>query len=863
VQHNQNSISYNRPNTPNPPVGKTLNATQQKTPLKTAYLSFCPHTIRKFMEGITILLLLVLIIITITSIGTLRSHVKQLTNEVLSMRQQLQQLLNRPAPKAEPQQEPAKPKPYVPETQWVPKPIIPKEEPPAPPPVPKPLVPPPSATEIPTPELPKPVVPIPPIRTDAPVVFPSPTAPPPKPPRPGFFERNPDLEKFIGENLISKIGIAILVIAIGFFVKYAIDRDWIGPAGRVGIGVLCGGILIGLAHRLQRSYKAFSSVLVGGGLAIFYFSIALAYKDYALFSQTVAFIIMVVITGFAIMLSLLYDRQEVAIIALVGGFAVPFLVSNGSGNYVTLFTYLLVLNGGLLIIAYRKAWRLLNAIAFAATVLLFAGWLMSLPSATPHGTFIGGLLFATAFYLLFLAVNLAHNIREQKKFIASDFGILFASNALFFSAGLYLLYGADAGNYKGVFCAALGVLNFALAWVLLRRRNIDRIILYLLVGVTLTFVSLTAPLQLNGHFITLFWAAETVVLLWLLQKSGIRILQWGLLAVWICSIISLLMDWNAVYGSPYSGTQLLPILANRGFITTLFVAAANSVLFRLMKATEGPNHFTVLDPAVLRRVWGGAALILLYLSGAIELAFQFNTRYPESSPAVLYLQLYTGMFILVLNTLVRREVLRLPHLLTLLFATCYLLYYLIAAPGSYGIQEHLLNAGQRGGHFIAHWLSAILTALVFYQLLTNLRAQKRFVEFHTPLTWIAAAFAVVFVSIELQFLVNAIAFRGANSWHGIRQTYVRVGLTIIWGLCSFAFMWLGMRHKYRPLRIVSLTLFTITLLKLFLVDIRELGPGGKIAAFFSLGVLLLVVSFMYQRLKRLIIEDERKNDETI
>lgn len=64
-----------------------------------------------------------------------------------------------------------------------------------------------------------------------------------------------DWEKFIGENLISKIGIAILVLAIGFFVKYAIDNDWIGPAGRVGIGLLCGAILIGLAHRLPSQTK--------------------------------------------------------------------------------------------------------------------------------------------------------------------------------------------------------------------------------------------------------------------------------------------------------------------------------------------------------------------------------------------------------------------------------------------------------------------------------------------------------------------------------------------------------------------------------------------------------------------------------
>jgi uncharacterized membrane protein len=85
-------------------------------------------------------------------------------------------------------------------------------------------------------------------------------------------------------------------------------------------------------------------------------------------------------------------------------------------------------------------------------------------------------------------------------------------------------------------------------------------------------------------------------------------------------------------------------------------------------------------------------------------------------------------------------------------------------------------------------------------------------------------------------------------------------LPILWGICSFAFMWLGMRHKYRTLRIISLSLFSLTLFKLFVFDIRNIPAGGKIAAFFCLGVLLLVVSFMYQRLKKIIIDDEKKTD---
>ena len=104
-------------------------------------------------------------------------------------------------------------------------------------------------------------------------------------------------------------------------------------------------------------------------------------------------------------------------------------------------------------------------------------------------------------------------------------------------------------------------------------------------------------------------------------------------------------------------------------------------------------------------------------------------------------------------------------------------------------------------------------------------------------------------------------FNKTNTLEKIQDVYIRVGLPILWGLCSFAFMWLGMHYKFKPLRIISLVLFSITLLKLFLYDISNIPVAGKIAAFFCLGVLLLIVSFMYQRLKKIIIEDEQKKNE--
>ena len=89
----------------------------------------------------------------------------------------------------------------------------------------------------------------------------------------------------------------------------------------------------------------------------------------------------------------------------------------------------------------------------------------------------------------------------------------------------------------------------------------------------------------------------------------------------------------------------------------------------------------------------------------------------------------------------------------------------------------------------------------------------------------------------------------------------KIGYPIFWGLTSFALMFLGMKNKNQMLRIISLSVFAITLIKLFAWDIRGINEGGKVIAFISLGILLLVISFMYQKLKRLILEDDIKNKE--
>ncbi len=685
----------------------------------------------------------------------------------------------------------------------------------------------------------------------------------PLPPKESWGEKwsrnNPDIEKFIGENLVSKIGIAILVLAIGFFVKYAIDQNWIGPVGRVSIGILCGGILVALAHRMRNSYKGFSSVLAGGGLAVFYFTITLAFHQFHLFSQTVAFVIMLVITAFAVALSLLYNRQELAVIALVGGFIAPFLVSTGNGNYKVLFTYLIILNSGLLFIAYNKAWRILNFLSFVFTVILFASWIMLLPYEEPSLTYRNGFMFATVFYLLFFIINIANNIKEKKKFIASDFGILLANTCLYFGTGIYCLTQMNAVEYKGLFSASMGIFNLAVSYFLFRKQKVDTNILYLLIGITLTFISITAPLQLNGNYITLFWASEAVLLYWLYTKSTISIMRYAAMLVWALMMISLVMDWLQLY-TVYN--KAITIIANKGFITTVFAAIATYLLFILRNKEEKDATISWSQLIPGKNTFRVLAIVLLFAAGALEINYQFSYYYPGANFHILYLLLYTLTFISILTFITQKvQQLQLHWQMIVVMLAASMAFYFISIPQTIAIQKDVLELHKNTGHFMAHWAGALLTMLVLYRLMQTLRNNKLALkESFGFSTWVLCAALVTYLSIEIFLLSNNIFYAADNPLENIQRIYIKTGLPILWGLCSFAFMWLGMRHKYRTLRIISLSLFTLTLIKLFIFDIRNIPAGGKIAAFFCLGVLLLVVSFMYQRLKKIIIDDEKKLD---
>lgn len=660
-------------------------------------------------------------------------------------------------------------------------------------------------------------------------------------------------EKFIGENLLNKIGIAILVLGIGYFVKFAIDKEWIGEIGRVAIGIFCGGILIGIAHRLRNTFRAFSSVLTGGGIVVLYFTIALGYIQYEIFNPTVAFLLMLGITAFGALLSITYNKVELAVIALLGGLATPILVSTGEGNYKILFIYLILLNSGMLYVAYKKQWKLVNLLSLIGTVVMIGGWLFKLPVGVQNYNPLLALGFGSILFVEFFMMNVLRNLKLKIAFKAFDFSLLLSNTALFYSFGMIVLGEYHDGFLRGLFTLGLALFNFMFAYFLKKRSEIDQNIIYLLIGLVLTLGSLAAPIQLNGSLITLFWAAEMCLLLWLYQKSNLLLVKQASVIVFAATLVSLLMDWNSMYRS----VSDMGAVINEGFVTGLFVIAA-FVFYRKLLSKESNNFFGI-EIIEIRQIIVGLSLVLGFVVGLLELNYSLSVYFSTVILRDIFQGIYILGFAVTALTIIRRKGNDNAKLIILPFAAFALALYVFNYQGSTSTIRYLTFVENKNYgwifnmHYIGTLIFAVLLSEVYKLVNRNDNLKSIFGRFLLPFI---AVSTVIIASQELTHLSIQIFYIGEDYANIITQTQ-KAGFALMWGVLAMIYMIVGINKKEKSWRLISLVLLSITLLKLFIYDIRGISEGGKIAAFMGLGVLLLIVSFMYQKVKDLILNDEQ------
>lgn len=350
------------------------------------------------------------------------------------------------------------------------------------------------------------------------VVDPAPPAEP-VPDRAGSQARKPraawrdlDLEALIGGRWLNRIGILTLLIAAGFFLRYAFENEWIGPTGRVLIGLVSGLALAGYGEWLaRRGMRYFAEGMTALGAGVVYLSGYAAWDFYELVPQPAAFAFLALVTAAVIGLSVRRDSQRLAALALAGGYLTPALLSTGTDAQVVLFSYLALLSASLLALALLRGFRVLAPAALVATAVYFVAWYVEFYEGE---RLLSTVLFGTLFFVVFMALPLAR-ARLARRLHPSEISVLALALGFYVLLLQQLLYDEHRWWLTGV-VLVLAALYLALSRVLGSwsaghdRRGRQLQDLFAVQSALLATIAF--PIRLEGDWITVAWTAEAVAL---------------------------------------------------------------------------------------------------------------------------------------------------------------------------------------------------------------------------------------------------------------------------------------------------------------------------------------------------------------
>ncbi|MDH5786044.1 MAG: DUF2339 domain-containing protein [Chromatiales bacterium] len=557
---------------------------------------------------------------------------------------------------------------------------------------------------------------------------------------------------FFDGNIVVRVGIVVLFFGVAFLLKYAADHGMLSIELRLSGAAIGAMAMIAAGWRLRHKRAAYALLIQGGGIGIFYITVFAAAKLYHLLPLGLAFGLMLALVALSALLALLQDSRNLIAFGISGGFLAPILTSSGSGNHVMLFSYYLLLNGGILSIAWFRAWRELNLLGFAFTFVIGAAWGWNNYRPEHFATVEPFLVAFTLFYVI-IAVLFA--LRQPLHLRGYVDGTLVFGVPL---VGFTLQYGLVREMEFGLAYSALGLalLYVVLATALWRRlgERQMRMLTESFLALGVAFATLAIPLALDSRWTSAAWAMEGAALLWV----GVR--QQRLLPR-LTGLLLQLAAGIAFLDNRYPMDEVLPLL--NGFYTgTLLLALGglfSSYLLQRypqrLREFEQPLHYLLL-------IWGLAWWVL---GGMVEIE-QHLERVDEYGAALLFFSVSAAFCHLTFERLSWRAM-RYPIVALLPVG----LLLALQAINSYALQHPF-----RGWA----WLSWLLLFALQYRLLWRMRADytARLIRFgHSATLWLL----LFLLTWELQWQVGQWQ---SGIWRSVSWAVVpllAVTLLLMWG----------------------------------------------------------------------------------
>lgn len=425
---------------------------------------------------------------------------------------------------------------------------------------------------------------------------------------------------FLGGNLVVRVGVLVLLIGVVLLLRLLSDLIQVPIGVKLTVIIIIGLGLAGLGLKLAAKRFAYGISLQGTGLAIAYLTTFFAYSVYQLIGSLPSFIALGILSAVTVALAVRQNAFPLALLALSGGFFAPILTSQDTGSLTILFSYYLLLNITIAIIAHYRPWKVLNLFGASVTFGLAYYWGLTENLAVIIDNQRWTLVLLVALHVLlylFVVIRYAQQIiayndtisydnsdattvmatdTDQTADIKSqhasyvfpiDIGLLFSVPLMAFGLFSALLY--DINHALTLTSAVLAVIYLGLGWTFIQRSQRYALIMEGMLALGFGFLALVIPLALNAEWIAFGWSVQGLALVWFGRRS---LRAWSVLLGLVLQLISIGMLSNTfVITLDYYPTLALTISAISAIASVFILRASNSPISlpisSPMTATQG------------------------------------------------------------------------------------------------------------------------------------------------------------------------------------------------------------------------------------------------------------------------------------
>lgn len=682
-----------------------------------------------------------------------------------------------------------------------------------------------------------------------------------------YSQSKKGFEEFLGENLLNKIGIIMLIIGVIMLINFGIDAGFIGNVGQLFIGFTVGGILLALSHRQRNSSKSLSGIYLVGGMVILYYSATLLFEYYSVGSQIWAYAINLLITLIAVILAIAHNRKTLALVSIMGGYVTAFVVVGfETTNYFALFTYLLLLNIIALGIAHRKEWDNINIFTFIASLFLFDIWVFLADFGMGNNA-ITALVFSTLYYVTFFLMNVVYSMGTKQRLKGFNYTMLLANVISYVIIISYVLYQIDSFGYLGAFIFGLAVFNSIYSYLLYKSDSADVKLFYTVVGYTILFFTVAIPLLISKEYINVCFVFEGVILIWVGVRSQMSVFKTASMFLIGASILVWFLD---LYWS-YENSLTRRFLLNGAVLSSLLTMVGLAFSIYLLKDEDEEEDIGFITVGMYTNFLGGFMLLILFLIGNLELIIHKSTNFGSNDFRLILIGLFNVVYAVGVwqfaKTVKWNGVMQIMGGMVFLMTFVYLglvqpqaMDLLLEHIRTKSAESHWLTNSNALSQYLGHYLNLFITLFGLLLLTRDVYYEdgEKSVVYATTI-YILCFAVVAYLSLELRNTVIWIFYDisdGIEGKESILQTNSQFGYPILWSLLSVAAISLGMKYKIKEVRLFALVLFVVLLLKFFAWDFWQMGRVQGIITFVIIGAILLRIGWKYNQLKKIVMEGE-------